>query len=95
MAKKAEPKVKKALPPKAAAKLKKGALPAAPVLSAPIQAKCEKFGSADSGVSFKSLLQKLLLTKGLSDVDQDKALDSLKKHGGLLNKARAELVGGA
>lgn len=69
---------------------------AAHQLSEAILEKCTKMGMADkSGVSYKKLLQKLMANPGVPEIGEEKALEALKKHGGLLNKARSEICGGA
>eukprot|EP00747_Dinoflagellata_sp_TGD_P161660 gnl/TRDRNA2_/TRDRNA2_178370_c0_seq1.p1 gnl/TRDRNA2_/TRDRNA2_178370_c0~~gnl/TRDRNA2_/TRDRNA2_178370_c0_seq1.p1 ORF type:complete len:397 (-),score=151.39 gnl/TRDRNA2_/TRDRNA2_178370_c0_seq1:144-1253(-) len=94
-----EPKVKVAKEPKVAkpkAKAKVGAkgkkgMPAVPQLSADIIAKCNQMGKAND-VSYRSLLEKLLMTDGLGGIDQEKALQVLQKNEGILNVSRRELA---
>lgn len=52
---------------------------------------CEKMGNMH-GVPAKIVLGRLLLTEGIGEVPYDVALAVLEKHGGLLNKARGELL---
>jgi len=60
-------------------------------LSQAVLSKCAEMGYADTGVSYKSLLERLLSADGLASVDPEKALDALKTNGGLLNKTRTML----
>lgn len=90
--KEAKPKTERK--PKATAKPKTKRGSSTPELSPEIHAKCVQMGNAESGASYKGLLEKILATNGLAEIDQEKALDALTKHRGLLNKARSELFGG-
>lgn len=85
-----EPKAAKVANAKAKAK----AEDAAPPVAAAVLKQAAALGKAASGVSYTSLLEKLVGTAGVQGkVSDTDALAALKKHGGLLNKARAELCG--
>eukprot|EP00928_Gymnodinium_smaydae_P098848 TRINITY_DN9285_c0_g1_i2.p1 TRINITY_DN9285_c0_g1~~TRINITY_DN9285_c0_g1_i2.p1 ORF type:complete len:226 (-),score=42.03 TRINITY_DN9285_c0_g1_i2:141-776(-) len=60
-------------------------------LPATISARCEEAGIAESGVSYKTLLEKLLSSEAFANIDPLEALAALQRHGGLLNRTRAEL----
>lgn len=57
-----------------------------------IQKQCEEMGTAENGVSYLVLLQKVLETKGLEAASPEATLVALKKHGGLVSKVRSELL---
>jgi len=97
-----EPKVpkerkraEKASVPRAAKKAKKNEETEA-IASPDVAAKAAEMGLAESGVSYVSLLEKLLRTPGLQgNVSDEKALTLLKKNSGNLNLSRNEIKGGA
>merc|ERR1712107_475663 len=61
-------------------------------LSEAIITKCAAMGESVSGVPYRSLLEKILATEGLANINQERALELLKEHGGLLNKVRPLLL---
>lgn len=84
-------KVRKVATPSGRAKTAKASIPEAK-LSEAIMSKCAAMGISGSGVSYQGLLEKILATEGLAHVDQERALEMLKEHGGLLNKVRPLLL---
>lgn len=84
-------KVRKVATPSGRGRTAKASSPEAK-LSDAIITKCAAMGESGSGVSYQSLLEKILATEGLANIDQERALEMLKEHGGLLNKVRPLLL---
>merc|ERR1719188_1244614 len=70
-------KVRKVATPSGRAKTTKASIPEAK-LSEAIMSKCAAMGISGSGVSYQGLLEKILATEGLANVDQERALEMLK-----------------
>lgn len=86
--------VKKSSPP-ATKKLAKPTAALRPLMPAAVLEQCEQMGTAANGLAYTALLQKVLETEGLAQVAPEAALAALKRHGGLVNKTRSELLGSA